>query len=142
MLGLGVNMIRIMIALLVTLLANVAVMAHAVIPHHHHNDTFTSLISQFSPEIQQRFVHLHSQNSHKHFNPIGIIIPGLNTQHNDEIFCTQTLSVELIAVEQKKNDIKFIPDEVVLLWFNDIAFCIPNVCIKHHNLRAPPCLYL
>lgn len=47
------------------LLANIAILAHAVVPHHHHNKVFAAIVNVLDGEVQDALNH-HHDDTHPH----------------------------------------------------------------------------
>lgn len=45
-------------------LANIAILAHAVVPHHHHNKVFAAVVNLIDEDSRAAFLHEHSLDSH------------------------------------------------------------------------------
>lgn len=54
------------ISIFFILLANIAILAHAVVPHHHHNKVFAAIVDILDGETQHALNHSHRQDSHHH----------------------------------------------------------------------------
>ena len=48
------------------LLANIAILVHAVVPHHHHNKVFAAIVDILDEDAQHALNHSHRQDSHHH----------------------------------------------------------------------------
>ena len=46
------------------ILANILILAHAVIPHHHHNKMFVAIVNVLDDEAQDLFNHEHGHSHH------------------------------------------------------------------------------
>ncbi len=47
------------ISMLLIMLANMLILAHAVVPHHHHNQMFVAIINVLDDDVQDLFNHAH-----------------------------------------------------------------------------------
>lgn len=50
--------------MLMILLANMLILAHAVVPHHHHNKVFVAIVNIFDDDVQDIFNHEHGHEHH------------------------------------------------------------------------------
>lgn len=48
------------------LLASIMILAHAVVPHHHHNKVFAAIVNVLDDESCNLFSHSHNPESHHH----------------------------------------------------------------------------
>lgn len=48
------------------LLANIAILAHAVVPHHHHNKVFAAIVNVLDDDAQKALNHSHDSERHHH----------------------------------------------------------------------------
>lgn len=53
------------ISIFFILLANVAILAHAVVPHHHHNKVFAAIVNVLDGEVHDALNHTHD-DAHPH----------------------------------------------------------------------------
>lgn len=53
------------ISIFFILLANIAILAHAVVPHHHHNKVFAAIVNVLDDDLQNALNHPHD-NAHSH----------------------------------------------------------------------------
>ena len=51
-------------------LVSVAILAHAVIPHHHHNKVFAAVVNILDSDYQVKLHHDHDPHSHHHTIPV------------------------------------------------------------------------
>lgn len=54
------------ISIFFILLANIAILAHAVVPHHHHNKVFAAIVNVLDDDLQNALNHPHDDNAHSH----------------------------------------------------------------------------
>lgn len=52
------------ISMLMILLANILILAHAVVPHHHHNKVFVAIVNILDHDSQDIFNHEHGHEHH------------------------------------------------------------------------------
>lgn len=52
------------ISTLMILLANMLILAHAVVPHHHHNKVFVAIVNILDHDAQDIFNHEHGHEHH------------------------------------------------------------------------------
>lgn len=141
-----INAVRIVVALLLALLANVAVLVHAVVPHHHHNSVFTALISTFSPNVQQKFCHNHQFFSHRHAEAVGWISCKFELVQ----VCSEGISSELPHFSANNHVLAATLQEVFTI--SVPPNCVDESCVELSahlrsvptsilSLRGPPCLY-
>ncbi len=52
------------ISMLMILLANMLILAHAVVPHHHHNKVFVAIVNILDHDAQDIFNHEHGHDHH------------------------------------------------------------------------------
>lgn len=57
---------RSLTTIFLVLLANLAMLVHAVVPHHH-NKLFAAVVNLLDEDSQQAFSHAHQQGRHIHF---------------------------------------------------------------------------
>ena len=58
---------RSLTTIFLVLLANLAMLVHAVVPHHHHNKLFSAVVNLLDEDSQQAFNHANLQGRHFHF---------------------------------------------------------------------------
>lgn len=58
---------RSLTTIFLVLLANLAMLVHAVVPHHHHNKLFAAVVDLLDEDGQHAFNHAHQQGRHSHF---------------------------------------------------------------------------
>ena len=54
------------ISIFFILLANIAILAHAVVPHHHHNKVFAAIVNVLDDDAQKALNHSHDSETHHH----------------------------------------------------------------------------
>lgn len=52
------------ISIFFILLANIAILAHAVVPHHHHNKVFAAIVNVLDDDLQNALNHPHDDNAY------------------------------------------------------------------------------
>ena len=48
------------------LLAGIAILAHSVVPHHHHNKIFAAIVNVLDEDAQDKLNHSHNGATHEH----------------------------------------------------------------------------
>lgn len=56
------------------LLANIAMLVHAVVPYHHHNKVFAAVVNLLDENAQQTFNHAHQQGRHFQFASTRVLV--------------------------------------------------------------------
>ncbi len=105
---------RSIVSILFLFLANIVILVHAVIPHHHHNRFFVSVVSMFDTELLEFLDHSHNAD-----------VPGYHDGSTNK-------TVILFSQIQKecKNNI------------STQCFCYANNLFIDNDNTVPPDLYL
>ncbi len=61
------------IPIMLIMLANMLILAHAIVPHHHHNKVFTAIVNVLDEDSQNLFNHEHGFLSHHEVDELFFI---------------------------------------------------------------------
>jgi hypothetical protein len=63
-LSFAADMMKRRLSILMIMLANILILAHAVVPHHHHNKMFVAIVNVLDDNARDLFNHEHSHSHH------------------------------------------------------------------------------
>lgn len=76
------------------LLANIAILAHAVVPHHHHNKVVAAIVNVLDTDDEHPYGHEHHHDHHQ----------GSHSHHDGDEGCVIFESLQAAVAQLQKSD--------------------------------------
>lgn len=123
------------ISILFLLLAGIAVMLHAAIPHHHHGKAFTYVVGFLGEDSQHFFNHHELRYSHYDLGQVEVFIQRAQ-QLTASVYMEPAVAVAATTVDDLSLSIG--ECDVSVMQKPYVAFGYTAVIIHSFGLRAPP----
>lgn len=134
------------ISIFFILLANITILAHAVVPHHHHNKIFAAVINVLDNDTQKALNHSHDESTHHHGdNPEDCAInetvvaaafklqKDSNCNFDYDLLSMDLFTAEILSIDDPK------PDRDLLFVLKPyVAGIHTDYIARSIGLRAPP----